>query len=270
MDTAAFYTDASTHRVNTVIVRLNGNLGTLTGNTGNLLDSNQSVIDFGYFHLEQTLQENGRRTTQDNLRIIVLVVDAGYHGAGGLTLTVEVARNLFGLGQQQFIAFVIEQQHFLFPNLINFCIDNSTYLINVFIINTVFFQFQNFGSQCLAQVQDSTAAKLRKVHFIRHFLSHFIRSVNLPGFAQRNLQVRIFKVFICHNFTITPYFEVTLVRVHNYVVILIGTEHLCNHTAKRLFEYAYHSGSINILQFFKFRKGIYQADSFFFLGHSLI
>ena len=270
MNTAAFYTDTSTHRVNTIIIWLYGNFCAFTGNTGNLLYSNQSVINFRYFHFKQTLQENGRRTTQDNLRIIVLVVNTSHHSAGCFSFTVEVARYLFGFGQQQFIAFIIEEQHLLFPNLVNLCIDNGTYLINIFIINTVFFQFQDLGSQSLAQVQDSTTAKLRKVHFVRHFLSHFIRSINFLGFAQRNLQVRIFKVFICHYFAITPYFEVTLIRVHDYVVILISTEHLCNHTAKRLFEYAYHSGSINILQFFKFRKGIYQADSFFFLGHSLI
>ena len=62
MDTATLHTHAGTYRVDTVIVALNGNLGTLAGDAGNLLDGNQTIINFGYFHLEQALQENGRST----------------------------------------------------------------------------------------------------------------------------------------------------------------------------------------------------------------
>ena len=270
MDTATLHTHAGTYRVDTVIVALDGNLGTLAGDAGNLLDGNQSVIDFGYFHLEQTLQEDGRRTAQDNLRIIILVVHTCHYGAGSLALAVEVTRYLFGLGQQQFVAFIIEQQHLLLPNLVDFRIDDGTHLINVFVVNTIFLQFQYLGGQRLAQVQDGTATKVRENNFIRHFLAHLIRSINLLCFGQCNLQVRVFQILVCHYLTVTPYFEVTLVRVYNYVVILIGTEHFRNHTTERLLEYAYHRGSVDILQFLKFRKCIYQADSFYFFGHSLI
>ena len=44
--------------------------------------------------------------------------------------------------------------HLFFPDLIYFCIDDSTYLIYIFMINTVFFEFQKLGSQCLAKIQD--------------------------------------------------------------------------------------------------------------------
>ena len=177
MNTAPLYTYAGTYRVDTVVVRLNGNLGTLTGDTGNLLNGNQSVIDFGHFHLEQTLQEYRRCTGKDNLRIVILVVHTGHHGTRRFSLAIEIARNLFRLGQQQFVSFIVEQQHFLLPYLVYFRIDDITHLINIFIIDTVFFQFQNFRGQRLTQVQDGTSSEVREDYFIRHFLAHFIRSI---------------------------------------------------------------------------------------------
>ena len=68
------------------------------GDTGNLLNGNQSVIDFGHFHLEQTLQEYRRCTGKDNLRIVILVVHTGHHGTRRFSLAIEIARNLFRLG----------------------------------------------------------------------------------------------------------------------------------------------------------------------------
>ena len=72
---------------------------------------------------------------------------------------------------------IIEQQHFLLPYLVYFRIDDITHLINIFIIDTVFFQFQNFRGQRLTQVQDGTSSEVREDYFIRHFLAHFIRSI---------------------------------------------------------------------------------------------
>ena len=75
---------------------------------------------------------------QNNLRIIVLII-----------LHELLRHELFLLSgrshsesvlswQQQFITFIIQQQDFLFPNLINFRTDYSTYFVNVFIIQAVF------------------------------------------------------------------------------------------------------------------------------------
>ena len=65
---------------------------------GNLLDGDQSVIDFGHFHLEQALQEYRRCTGKDNLRIVVLVVHTGHHGTRRFSFAIEITRNLFRLG----------------------------------------------------------------------------------------------------------------------------------------------------------------------------
>ena len=182
MNTATLHTYTGTYRVNTVVVWLNGNLGAFTRDTGNLLDGNQSIIDFGHFHFEQTLQEYRRRTRKDDLRVVILVVHTGYNGTCRFSFTIKIARNLFRLRQQQLVTFIIQQQHFFLPYLVYFCIDDVAHLINIFIIDTVFFQFQNLRSQCLAKVQDSTASKVCKDYLIRHFLAYFIRSINLLCF----------------------------------------------------------------------------------------
>ena len=57
---------------------------------------------------------------------------------------IKIARDLFGLGQQQFVSFIVEKQHFLFPDLIHFCIDNCTYLIYIFIIAKMFGTDENY------------------------------------------------------------------------------------------------------------------------------
>ena len=62
MNTTSLYTYTGSYRVDSVIVRFYRDLGTFARDTGNLLDGNQTIINFGYFHLEQTLQENGRST----------------------------------------------------------------------------------------------------------------------------------------------------------------------------------------------------------------
>ena len=73
---------------------------------------------FRHLGFQQTLQENGRGTAQDNLGIVVRIVHAGHHGTHGLTLAVKVGRYLFRLGQYQFVALVVHAKHLFFPYLI--------------------------------------------------------------------------------------------------------------------------------------------------------
>ncbi len=64
---------------------------------------------------------------------------------------------------------------------------------------------------------------------------------------KEDLHVWIRQILICYNFTVTPYFEISFVRIHNNVVIFISAKHFRDHTTERFFENAYHSCSINIL-----------------------
>ena len=134
MNTWTLHTNTSTYRIDTVIVRLNCNFCTFARNTRNFFNGNQSVVNFGNFHLEQALQKHRWSTAQNNFWIIVLIVYTSHYSTSRFAFTVEIARNLFSLGKQQFIAFIIEQQDFLLPNLINFRTDYSTYPINIFVV----------------------------------------------------------------------------------------------------------------------------------------
>ena len=96
---------------------------------------------------------------------------------GRIDMIIDSGKVDIGLESTIVDLFIIEQQHFLLPYLVYFRIDDITHLINIFIIDTVFFQFQNFRGQRLTQVQDGTSSEVREDYFIRHFLAHFIRSI---------------------------------------------------------------------------------------------
>ena len=59
MDTGALDTHARTHRVDTVVVRLDGDLGTLAGDTDDVANGDETVVNLGNFGLEQALKEDG-------------------------------------------------------------------------------------------------------------------------------------------------------------------------------------------------------------------
>ena len=227
-------------------------------------------MDFRHFLFQQTFEEHRRCTAKDNLRIVVAVVYASHNGTYSFTLAIEVRRNLFCLREKQFIAFIIEQEDFLLPNLINFGSDDSAYLIDILVIQTILFQFQDLGSQCLAKIQDSTTTELSENHLIGYFFTYFVRRINLTCFRQRNLSVIVFQLLIFHHHTVTIDFKIPLVRVYNHVVILIGAKHFRNHTTERFFEHTHHGSAVNVLSILKFRKCINQTDCFFFLGHNYL
>ena len=58
VDTGAFHADAGADGIDTVVVRLNGDLGALTRFTDDLLNGDQAVEDLGDLGFEQTLQKH--------------------------------------------------------------------------------------------------------------------------------------------------------------------------------------------------------------------
>ena len=79
------------------------------------------------------------------------------------------------------------------------------------------------------------------------------------------MQVGVGQVFIGHYLAVAPYFQVSLVRVDDYDVILIGSEHLGDDAPEGIFQYAHHDGAVDVLQLLELGEGIHQADCFFFL-----
>ena len=93
MDTRAFHTHTGTYRVDTVVVRFYGNLGTLARYAGHGANVDEAVVDFGYFELEQAAQELLVGTAYGNLGVVVLVVDIGNYSAYGFAFAEEIAGN---------------------------------------------------------------------------------------------------------------------------------------------------------------------------------
>ena len=62
VDAASLDADAGSYGVYAVVVALDGDLGTLAWHAGYALDADESVVDFGDFCLQQSLQEDGAGT----------------------------------------------------------------------------------------------------------------------------------------------------------------------------------------------------------------
>ena len=142
MYTRTFHTHASSYRIDTIVIRFNGNFSTLSRNTGNRLDGDQTIVDFRNFKFEQTLQEQFVCTGKDDLRIVVVVIHPLYDSTHGFTFTVKISRDLFCFREQQLITLVIQQQDLLLPYLVNIGCDDIADFILILSKQTVFLQFK--------------------------------------------------------------------------------------------------------------------------------
>jgi len=267
MYTRTFHTHASSYRIDTIVIRFNGNFSTLSRNTGNRSYQNQTVVNFGHFELEKTAKKFIGRAGYQNFRIVVLVIDFQHDSPHGLTLPVKIRRYLFGFRQQQLITVVIDQQHLLFPNLVNFGTYQFAYFIFISIVYGIFLQIENLRSQCLAQVQNSSTTEFLEMHLVGHLLADLEIGVGFPSFRQRNLQITVGHRSVFHNLTVTPYFEIPLRRIHDYIEVFIGPEHLCQYVAERFFQHTNHRSYFDVLQLFELCKGIDHANGFLFFCH---
>ena len=266
MHAATFHTYASTYGINTLIVTLHGNLCTLSRHTGDALHRDQTVGNLGNLSLQQTLQEYGTGTAQDNLRVVILVGHLMDHRTDGLSLVILVVGNLLRLRQDELVVLIIHQQHLALPNLIHLTGNHLAHTILILIIKRIVNQFEHLRSQRLTEVQDSTAAKLRKVHALRYFLAYLVVGFNLLSIAQGNLLVLIFHLTVGHDHTVTVNLKVALVRVYNHVEVLVRTKNLGDHVAETLFQHAHQSSTVNVLVCSKILEGVEHANALFFLN----
>ena len=266
MHTATLHANAGSHGVDALVVALNGNLGTFARHTGNALDSDQTVGNLGNLGLEQALKEHRTGTAEDNLRVVVLVVNTMDDGTYRLALVILVVRNLLALGQDELVVLVVNQQHLALPHLIDLARDNLSHAVLVLVVERVVNQFQHFRSQCLTQVQDSTASELGKVHALRHFLAHLVVVLNLLGVRQRNLLVLVLHFTVGHDHTVAINLKIALVRVHNDVEVLVRTENLGDNVAEALLQNAHQRGAVDVLVLCKILEGVEHANALFFLN----
>ncbi len=162
VDTEPLHPHAGTYRIDAVVIGLYGYLRALTRDAGNTLDGDQPIGNLGDLLFEEPLQKHRRGAGEDDPRIVVLVLHTGYHCTGMLSLAEEIAGYLFGLGQDQLIVLIVEQQQLLFPDLIDLSRDDLTHFLLVLVVKVVFLQLQDLRCQCLAQVEDGTASEMFK------------------------------------------------------------------------------------------------------------
>ena len=87
-----------------------GNLGAFARDAGHGTDADEAVMYFRDFKLEKTAHELFVGTRYGDFRVVVLVVDIGYHRTDSLALAEEVAGYGLALWQQKLVLVVIEQQ----------------------------------------------------------------------------------------------------------------------------------------------------------------
>ena len=163
-NTTSIYTHTSTNWVDALVITLNCNLCSLTRHASHTLNGYEAISNLWHLSLKQTLKEHRTCTTQNNLRIVVLVVNAKDNGTQGLALAILVFLYLLTLRQNQFVVLVINEQHLALPHLINLGADNLTHAILILIVERVVLQLKNLRCKSLAQVKYCTATELGEVN----------------------------------------------------------------------------------------------------------
>src|SRR5690606_32137440 len=110
-----------------------GYFGTLAGLTHNFFNGDQTVINLWYLVLEQALQECRRCTGKNDFRITVHDLNTLYHSTHYITFAVTVFRDLLTFRDQQFVFFLVEQQHLAVPYLVYLTGNNLANKVLVFL-----------------------------------------------------------------------------------------------------------------------------------------
>ena len=132
-------------------------------------------------------------------------------------------------------------------------------------------QLQDLRCQSLTKGKDSTTTKLIEVHLFTHILAYLIVWFYLASLSQSDFLVLVLDFAISHNHTVTIDLEVTLVRVHNDIKVLIATKNLGKHITEAFLQHAHQSSTVDILGFLKLAECINHTRCYFllFLSHIL-
>ena len=128
--------------------------------------------------------------------------------------------------QGEFVAVLIDHEHFAFPNLINLGGSDTTDEVLVLVVEEVFLQFEDLGGQGLAQVEDSATAEFLEMHLFGEVLTDLDVVHSLTSLTERYLKIWVGEILVGYHFTVLVDFEVTLVGVDDDVEVLVGAEHL--------------------------------------------
>ena len=271
VNTATLHANTSSNWVDTLIKAFNSNLCAFSRKASNTTDSDQALCNLRNFSLQQTLQESRSCTAQDNLRIIVIIINAVDDCTNGLALTIHIARNLLCLRQDKFIVLIVYDKYLTLPNLVNFTRNDLSYTILVLIEKRIVFQLKNLRSQSLAKSQDSTATKLIEINLLTYILTYLVVRLNLARLSKCYFLIFVLYFAVSNNNTIAIDLEIALVRVNDNIEILITTENLSKNVAETFLQHTYQCSTVDILGFFKLAECINHTRCNFliFFSHSL-
>ena len=180
-----------------------------------------------------------------------------HYGAYGFAFSVEVAGDLFGFGEEEFVAFVVEEEDFLFPDLIDVGYDDGSDEFAVFGGEVVFLQLHDFGGEGLPEVEYGAPTEVGEMDFVGDFLSDGAVGIDFLRIAECDLEVGVGDVSVFDDGAVAPYLEVALFGVDDHVVVFVGAEHFGDDVTEGFFEDVDHRLLVDILQVFEFLKGVF-------------
>ena len=256
MDAVALHTHARAHGVDAVVIRLDGHFSPLAGHTHNVAYGDETVVDLRYLGLEQTLQEYGRSTRQDDDGVVVLQFHLEHDGAHRVALAEAVGGYLLALGQHQLYLLLVEHQYLLVPRLVDLANDYLAHFVLVFLEDERLLIVLNLAHQVLVYGQNLAAAELAQRHGLRKVLADLEVRFYLDSFGILNLAFAVCQFAVLDDKAVAVNLPVALVNVDNDVEVVVRAVFLGKGGAEHLFKDVHQSLTVNVLEIFKFRKGI--------------
>ena len=163
--------------------------------------------------------------------------------------------------------FLIDEQHLLFPNLMDFGCDNLSLKFAEMGYQRCFLEVENLTLKCLAQGQDSASAEFLEENLLGNLLADFAFRIYLPGFCQTYLGDLVLDCAIFDDSEVLINLAVSLVGIHDDIEILVCTEHLGQRIAERILKDTDHRRFVDILKFLELIESVDHVYCFYFLSH---
>ena len=254
VDARTLHADAGAHRVDALVVGLHGDLGALAGDADDLLDGDQTVENLGNLLLEQPFEELVGRTREDDARLVVVHLDRLDDGLDRVALAVEVVGDLLGLREDQLVLLVVEDQHLLFPHLVDLARDDVADLLRVFFVEAGLLQIEDARGEVLAQRQHGATAERGEFDLVGVFVSNLVGGVDGLDLRDGNLCVGVFDGVVLDDRAVAPDFEVAFLGVDDDVEILVRFILFLQRVAEDVLQHADHRRLVDVLQLFEFGK----------------
>ena len=156
--------------------------------------------------------------------------------------------NLLGLGQDQLVALVVEDQHLFLPYLIYLAGDDLADLLRIFFVKVGLLQIEDARSEILTQRQHGPTSERFKFDRIDVFVAHFVGRIDGLNLRYGDLHVRILHRAVLHDRTVSPDLQVALFRVDDHVEILVRLELLLKRVAENVLEDSDHRGLVDVFK----------------------